>query len=213
MQSFKYFCTGTNTERLSQHWRLCRKRPSFITTKQLICWRLGVLYLTWPAFVCTFLPVQAFLHSQKVTKLCFQKFGELLLEERQLWLHVELLLSTLTPSIPLLFCKSIVGIDARQLYRYSMCQPMPTGLYTRYEFHADLHRFMPSLNKSRNFENMATSFFQRTRPDCRIETFYTIGTQKNIDSMPIGFVHITTQCLNRWVVFINNFLVKRHDLP
>ena len=28
-------------------------------------------------------------------------------------------------------CKSIVGIDASQLYPYSMCQPMPTGLYMR----------------------------------------------------------------------------------
>ena len=28
-------------------------------------------------------------------------------------------------------CKSIVGIDASQLYPYSMCQPMSTGLYTR----------------------------------------------------------------------------------
>ena len=28
-------------------------------------------------------------------------------------------------------CKSIVGIDASQLYPYSMCQPMPAGLYTR----------------------------------------------------------------------------------
>ena len=28
-------------------------------------------------------------------------------------------------------CKSIVGIDVSQLYPYSMCQPMPTGLHTR----------------------------------------------------------------------------------
>ena len=28
-------------------------------------------------------------------------------------------------------CKSIVGIDASQQYPYSMCQDMPTGLYTR----------------------------------------------------------------------------------
>ena len=27
--------------------------------------------------------------------------------------------------------KSIVGIDASQLYPYPMCQPMPTGSYTR----------------------------------------------------------------------------------
>ena len=30
-------------------------------------------------------------------------------------------------------CKSFVGIDANQLYPYSMCQPMPTGLHTRWE--------------------------------------------------------------------------------
>ena len=30
-------------------------------------------------------------------------------------------------------CKSIVGTDASQLYAYSMCQPKPTGLYTRWE--------------------------------------------------------------------------------
>ena len=28
--------------------------------------------------------------------------------------------------------KSFVGTDARQLYPCSMCQPMPTGLYTRW---------------------------------------------------------------------------------
>ena len=28
-------------------------------------------------------------------------------------------------------CKSIVGIDASQLYPFSTCQAMPTGLYTR----------------------------------------------------------------------------------
>ena len=38
-------------------------------------------------------------------------------------------------------CKSIVGIDASQLYPYSMCQPMPTGLYTRYEFDPEIQKF------------------------------------------------------------------------
>ena len=28
-------------------------------------------------------------------------------------------------------CKSVVGIDASQLHPYSMCQPMPAGMYTR----------------------------------------------------------------------------------
>ena len=34
-------------------------------------------------------------------------------------------------------CKSIVGIDASQLYPFSMCQEMPTGLYIRWEFDSD----------------------------------------------------------------------------
>ena len=78
-------------------------------------------------------------------------------------------------------CKSIVGIDASQLYPYSMCQPMPTGLYTRWEYGAESDRFKPQQNKSVNFENMVMSYLQRQRPDCKIESFYTTGTQKKID--------------------------------
>ena len=78
-------------------------------------------------------------------------------------------------------CKSIVGIDASQLYPYSMCQPMRTGLYTRWECDTESNRFKAQQNKSWNFENMVMSFFQRQRPDCKIERFYTTGTQKKID--------------------------------
>ena len=78
-------------------------------------------------------------------------------------------------------CKPIVGIDASQLYTYSMCQPMPTGLCTRWEYDTESNMFKPQQNKSRNFENMVMSFFQRQRPDCKIERFYTTGTQKKID--------------------------------
>ena len=78
-------------------------------------------------------------------------------------------------------CKSIVGIDASQLYPYSMCQPMPTGLYLRWEYDTESNRFEPQQNKSRNFENMVMSYFQRQRLDCKIESFYTTGNQKKID--------------------------------
>ena len=39
--------------------------------------------------------------------------------------------------------KSIIGIDASQLYPYSMCQPMPTGLYTRWDFDSETSRSIP----------------------------------------------------------------------
>ena len=35
-------------------------------------------------------------------------------------------------------CKSIIGMDASQLYPFSMCQDMPTGLYKRWEFDANM---------------------------------------------------------------------------
>ena len=85
-------------------------------------------------------------------------------------------------------CKSIVGIDASQLYPYSMCQPMPTGQYTQWEFDTESNRFKPQQNKSRNFENMVMSYFQRQRPECKIESFYPTGTQKKMHCFKVdGF--------------------------
>ena len=51
-------------------------------------------------------------------------------------------------------CKSIVGIGASQLYPYSMCQDMITGLYTRWEFDSDMQKLKARHNRSPNFENM-----------------------------------------------------------
>ena len=78
-------------------------------------------------------------------------------------------------------CKFIVGIDASQLYPYSMCQPMPTGLYTRRDFDSETSRFTPRQNKTRSFEKMVTPYLQRTRPEGQIESFFTTGRQKKID--------------------------------
>ena len=59
-----------------------------------------------------------------------------------------------------------------------MCQAIPTGLFSGYEFDKDLQRFKHKQKKTRGFENMDMSSFQRVRPDCKIESFYTTGTEK-----------------------------------
>ena len=59
-------------------------------------------------------------------------------------------------------CNSIVGINASQLHPYSMCQPMRTGLYTRWKYDSETERFTARQNKSRSFENMVLSYFQRS---------------------------------------------------
>ena len=82
-------------------------------------------------------------------------------------------------------CKTIVGIDASQLYPYSMCQPMPTGLYTRWDFYSETSRFTPRQNKTRSFENMIMSYFERTRPECEIESLFTTSRQKKTDCFSV----------------------------
>ena len=85
-------------------------------------------------------------------------------------------------------CKSIVGIDASQLYPFSMYQEIPTGLHTRWEFDSDSQKFKTRQNKSRKFENMVMSYLQSQRPNCTIESYYTTGTQKMIDCFNVdGF--------------------------
>ena len=110
-------------------------------------------------------------------------------------------------------CKSIVGIDANQRYLYSMCQPMPTGLHTRWDFDTESKRFKPQQKLSRNLENMVMSYFQIQRPDCKIEIFYTTGTQKKmIVSRQMVFANIVILCLRLWAASIITAHVRKHDL-
>ena len=46
-------------------------------------------------------------------------------------------------------CESIVGFDASQVYPCSMCQEMPTGLYTRRELDTNSQKFNARTNKCR----------------------------------------------------------------
>ena len=85
-------------------------------------------------------------------------------------------------------CKSIIGIDASQLYPSSTCQPMSNGVYTRWDIDSETIRFTPRQNKTLSFEIMVMSYFRRTGPDCKIERFYTTGRQNKIDCFSVdGF--------------------------
>ena len=75
-------------------------------------------------------------------------------------------------------CISIVGIDASQLYPYSIPQNMPTGLYTICDYDEGTQKFKARQNRVQTFENMVMSYFQATRPERKIESFYTTGKQK-----------------------------------
>ena len=91
-------------------------------------------------------------------------------------------------------CKSIVGIDASQLYPYSICQPMPTDLYTLWDIDSETSRLTPRQNKTRSFEIMVMIYYHCTRPDCKIESFYSTCRQKKLDRFSVDgvFSHCIT---------------------
>ena len=77
-----------------------------------------------------------------------------------------------------------------------MCQLMPTGLYTRWEYDSETKRFTARQNKSRSFENMVLSYFHQSRPDCKIESSITTGRQKKCDRSSVDRIcyHCNTVC-------------------
>ena len=69
-----------------------------------------------------------------------------------------------------------------------MCQAMPTGLYTRWELNSESNKYKPRQSKTRFFEDMVMSYFQRVRPQCKVESFNTTGARKRIDTYSVdGF--------------------------
>ena len=77
-------------------------------------------------------------------------------------------------------CKSIVGIDASQLYPFSMTKEMPTGLYTKWEFNVDTAKFHPKRNWRSFFEQQVIDYLQSTRPECLIQSQFSHKKQKRI---------------------------------
>ena len=69
-----------------------------------------------------------------------------------------------------------------------MCQTMPTGLFTKRELDWESGKVEPRQNKTRSFENMVMSYFQRVRLQSKVESFYTTVTPKKIDANSVdGF--------------------------
>ena len=148
---------------------------------------LGWDYQTWLTNAYTILPLQNFFPSQREIKTYWKEFEKTSLVVHLSILHAKHLLMKLL-SKSLQTCLSTIGIDASQLYPYSMCQHQPIGLYTQWDIVSETSRFTPPQKKTRSFENVVMSFFQRTRPDYKIGSFYTTSRQKQIDRFSVdGF--------------------------
>ena len=109
-------------------------------------------------------------------------------------------------------CKSISGIDASQLYPYFMCQDMPTGLYTRWDYDEETQKHKARQNRVRTIENMAMSNFQATRPESKIESYYPTGKQKKNGCFSVdGYCNHCKTVFEAMGCYFHFVLVKKLD--
>ena len=99
-------------------------------------------------------------------------------------------------------CKSIVSIDASQLYTISLCQPMPIGVYTRWLFDTEIDRFTPRQNKSPSLEIWSCPISNARDFIVKLKVFsQQVDGQKLIAPVLMGFVLIPTVSLKLWDAF------------
>ena len=108
--------------------------------------------------------------------------------------------------------KLIVRIDANQTYPYSMRRPMATRTYTWWGQDLQTSRVPPGENKIPSFENIVKSYFERPRPDCKIETSIQQAESRKLTALVLMFfVLIATQCSKDWAAFTTLVPLKIFD--
>mgnify|MGYP000134672248 CR=1 FL=1 len=103
--------------------------------------------------------------------------------------------------------KTVVGIDASQLYPFSMTQEMPTGVATRWMYDNETEKFKPRKNSRLAFESRVMAFHQSKRPHCEIISVVTTGDQHQIGPYKVDGI-----CLHCKTVFeVNGCWWHFHD--
>ena len=85
-------------------------------------------------------------------------------------------------------CKSFVGIHASQLYPYSMCQPMLLDCIQAGTMTLNLKKYCLDRTKHALAKIWSFAFFQKTCPECEIESNVTNGRQKKTDCFSVDGV-------------------------
>ena len=165
MSSFKDFLRWYNNKDFVPTFAAMQKMITFYHDKEIGLLKLG----------CT-LPnmVNICLHKSTDSRFCpftegdkelLEKYREDVVGDQSIVFTRKAVVDETFIRKPTNICKSIAGIDASQLYPSSRCQPVPTGLYTRWDIDSETGRFTPPQNKTLRFENMVMPYFHRTRPD------------------------------------------------
>ena len=127
----KTFYAATTTKKLSQHSKQCKKYLFFCHKKQIDMLKLGCT-LQKLTNICLHKSTSAeFYAFTETDKDLLQKIREDMVGGPSVVFTRKSVVDETFIRNSRSFCQSIVSIDASQLYPYSTCQPMPTGLYTQ----------------------------------------------------------------------------------
>ena len=143
------------------------------------CWNLDVCCQSLQIFYFTSQILQSFIPSQWATRIIWKAWVKAWLVDLPFQIARKVVADGTLIRILINWDKINVGIDAPQLHPFSMCQAMPAGLYTRWELDSESGQFKQRQNKTRSFENMVTSYFQRVRTQCKCESLHDRYTEKN----------------------------------
>ena len=147
-------------------------------------------------------------------------------DENLSWKKIEKMLLVVHPSfshakqlmMKLLFeklqtCKFIAGIDASQLYPYSTCESILTGLYTQWDLHPETFKFRRQESQSRSLKIRSSPIFNEREQTAKSEASMQQADRKKLTAwVLIEFVLIATQCSKpRVVTFITFVPVKKGD--
>ena len=96
-------------------------------------------------------------------------------------------------------CKSIVEIDASQLYHFSMCQDMPTGLYTRCEFDTDMQNLKLDTGELAVLKIWSCLSIRKQDQNVKLRAFSHLEKRKKSTVLMWTVIVLTVrQCLKQW---------------
>ena len=99
-------------------------------------------------------------------------------------------------------CNFFVGIDASQLYPYSMCQPMLTGLFTPLDIDSKMGRFTLRQNETRSLKTQSCPIFKEQDQFLKLKASIQQAYKRKLAaSVLMGFVLIATLCSRQWLAF------------
>ena len=82
-----------------------------------------------------------------------------------------------------------------------MCQPMPTGLYTQWDFHSETSRLTPRQNKPAASKIWSCPISKEQDENVKLKASLQRADRRKLTaSVLIGFVLIATLCLNHVLI-------------